>query len=106
MFFDIINKPKLISVKRSLKYLSYTQKWLSFVGQRNLPRARAGFYSVYSQERYVEALEYVLNRLHRQDSFEQHFTRRVEEVIEDSERSHAENQVQPFQLNSEIEGIK
>lgn len=51
-------------------------------------------------------MEYVLNRLHRQDSFEQHFTRRVEEVIEDSERSHAENQVQSFQLNSEIEGIR
>lgn len=76
---------------------------MSFVGQRNLPRARAGFYS---QERYVEAVEYVLNRLHRQDSFEQHFTRRVEEVIKESERSHAENQVQSFQLNSEIEGIK
>lgn len=70
-------------------------------------RATAGFHS---RQKYFQAFEHVLNRLHRQNSFEQQFNiRRVEEVIVDcegSERSHTGNQVQPFQLNSEIEGIK
>ena len=70
-------------------------------------RATADFHS---RQKYFQAIEHVLNRLHHQNSFQQQFNiRRVEEVIADcegSERSHTGNQVQPFQLNSEIEGIK
>ena len=70
-------------------------------------RATADFHS---RQKYFQAIEQVLNRLHHQNSFQQQFNiLRVEEVIADcegSERSHTGNQVQPFQLNSKIEGIK
>ena len=90
-----------------LIYLSQNLKLLSFVGQRTMRRATADFHS---PQKYFQAIEHVLNRLHHQNSFQQQFNiLRVEEVIADcegSERSHTGNQVQPFQLNSKIEGIK
>lgn len=91
----------------TLIYLSQNLKLLSFVGQRTMRRATADFHS---RQKYSQAIEHVLNRLHHQNSFQQQFNIfRVEEVIADcegSERSHTGNQVQPFQLNSKIEGIK
>lgn len=91
----------------TLIYLSQNLKLLSFVGQRTMRRATADFHS---RQKYFQAIEHVLNRLHHQNSFQQQFNiLRVEEVIADCEgieRSHTGNQVQPFQLNSEIEGIK
>ena len=91
----------------TLIYLSQNLKLLSFVGQRTMRRATAHFHS---RQKYFQAIEHVLNRLHHQNSFQQQFNiLRVEEVIADcegNERSHTGNQLQTFQLNSEIEGIK
>lgn len=91
----------------TLIYLSQNLKLLSFVGQRTMRRATADFHS---RQKYFQAIEHVLNRLHHQNSFQQQFNiLRVEEVIADcqgNERSHTGNQLQTFQLKSEIEGIK